>query len=86
MSFTCLFGLQMKAERLFQVPFLVSEQLPGFLSVTLVMLTWYRLDFLAYESLDDTLIFIKAFRSMPVPPNLLFSCQLLLPRAQLQVA
>lgn len=63
-------------------PFLASAGLPGFLCATAVMLTAHRRDFLAHETLEDALIFIKALRTLPVPPNLLFSCQLLLPRAR----
>lgn len=81
-----MFGKWLPFEQLLEtVPFLASAGLAGFLTVTIVILTSYRSDLLGHQTVEDALMFITALRRMPVPSNLMFSCQLTLPRVRAQV-
>jgi len=81
-----IFGKWLSFEQLLEiVPFLASAGLPGFLTVTVVVLISYRSELLRCKDTEEALLFINTLRQQPAPPNLLFLCNQQLPTLTKQV-
>jgi len=61
------------------VPFLCTEGLAGFLSVTYVVLLHHRATLLEFQSLDELLPFMNNLVIQAPPENLVGLCRLSLP-------
>lgn len=80
------FGKWLPFEQLVEVvPFLAASGLPGFLAITIVILTSFRSDLLGHPNAEDVLIFIATLRKLPAPNNLMFLCRQILPAIRDQV-
>lgn len=81
-----MFGKWLPFQQLLEiVPFLAASGLPGFLAVTIVILTSFRSDLLGHQSVEDVLLFIAALRKSPAPANLMFLCRQILPGVREEV-